>query len=105
MAATVLLFYKKNDQIVQVVGLKNKKTGAYLNAATVAVSMKDKDGATVLNSATLDYEAASNGVYSAIVQETFDAPAGKGYTLYVDAAQSGANLHIEAFVEVKIRRS
>jgi hypothetical protein len=100
----VLILYKDNDQIVQLTGLRNAKTLAYLNTATVTLSLKDSKGATVFADTPLDYEAGSNGNYSATIQESFDPTAGNRYLSIIDAVQGGATLHLEVWTKVAVRR-
>lgn len=90
-------------------GFRNDITGAYLNAATVTYSLIDVTGAAgqgagyVVASGSLAYEAASDGVYSAVLQSTDFAalPVGAKYRVVVTAAQSGidAKRSVEGYVQ------
>jgi hypothetical protein len=70
-SAHILL--KDNDMVLEVSGLQNKITGAYLNAAAVAVSLADAAGVAVTGQTwplALTYVAASDGVYRATLEES-----------------------------------
>jgi hypothetical protein len=102
-----LILYKKNDQYVEISGLADGLTAAYMNAATVTATLKARDGTNVtgLTNITLSYVAASDGVYRGQVAETFDPTAGGGYTLHIDATQGSTTAHLEIPVEIKIRKT
>lgn len=103
-----LTLYKLNDQYIQIEGLVDGLNSAsFFNAATVTATLKDRSGniVTGVNAVTLSYVAATNGNYRGAIQETFDPTAGGGYTLYIDAVQSGVVGHWEIKTEVKVRNS
>lgn len=61
-------FYISNDNVLTLVGLKNSVSGAYLNAATVTVTLMDSEGFEVAGEAwpvTMSYVASSDGNYRA----------------------------------------
>lgn len=66
--SNVKMFWVDNNMILEVADLKNKLTGAFLNAATVTATLRDAAGATIGGQSwplTLAYVASSNGVYRA----------------------------------------
>jgi len=104
--ATKLVLYNSNDQVVEVIGLKNNISGAYLNAAVVTATLKDPAGANVtgLTALPLTYVPASSGDYRGQVEETFNPTMRDGYTLHIDASEGGVVLHMEIPTRVEIRR-
>lgn len=67
---------KDADNTVSVVGLKNDRTGEYVNDATVKVTgVYDKAGALVAGGSfplTLDYVAASDGDYAGVLPQSLE---------------------------------
>lgn len=64
----ILILYQANDTIIEVAGLKNEVTGAFVNNATVNVTLLDSVGALVTGQTfplTLAYVAVSDAVYRA----------------------------------------
>lgn len=102
-----ITLYKVNDQVVEVTGLKNNVTGAFLNAATVTATLKDKNGNAVtgLSSLTLAFLAGTNGNYRGQVEQTFDPAPGRGYVLHIDSDEGGVVGHWEIPVIVEVRRT
>lgn len=94
------IIYNATDHILQVLGVKNKKTGDALNGAAVRVTLYETDGTTVLTGETwpltVPYVAASEGNYEVTLTEqlntenkdgglakiTIDAGAGLKTTFY-----------------------
>jgi len=97
-----ITFYKKNDQIIELSGLKDGLTGAYKASATVKATLKDSAGQSVtgITDLTMSYVSASSGIYRGIVTDAFDPQEGYNYLLIITAAESGADLRLEipAFV-------
>jgi hypothetical protein len=83
--------YPDNTQLVNIVGLKDKATGNFLDAATATATLIDQRGNPdpVLNGITLSYLPGSDGDYQGTVPATFAASLGGGYKLLVTAVQSG----------------
>jgi hypothetical protein len=102
MSAMVL--YKKNEQKIQYIGLKDD-TGAYVNNATMTANMLDLQGnaITEITNLNMAYVAASNGNYEGVVAATFDPPAGVGYICIIEARVGGSlKKHIEKPVIVEV---
>jgi hypothetical protein len=100
------ILFKSNDQVIEVFGLKNVLTGAFLNAATVTATLKNRSGQNVagLTDLPLNYVAGSNGDYRGQVEETFNPPQRDGYTLIIDAAEGGLVGHWEFPARVEARQ-
>ena len=67
--------YVENDNVITLVGLKNKVSGAWINDATVTVTLLDEYGTEVSGQswpATLSYVAASNGEYQATLEDVLN---------------------------------
>jgi len=102
-----LTLYKLNDQYIQLDGLADD-TGAFINSATVLGTLYDKQNHPVAGATALSftYVALSDGTYKAAIPETFDPPAGSGYSLDIDADDgAGTQGHWEIDVIVQIRKT
>ena len=112
-------FYVKNDQWVEWGPMIDGTTGitlgdgtvvavVYLNNLTGTATLQDSTGAPVafFNALALNYVAGSNGIYRALVEQTFNPPLGGGYKLVIDLVAAGAeprgdyHREIPAFVRV-----
>lgn len=79
-----------NDNCITLTGLFNKVTSAFVNDATVSVTIKN-DTATLVSAQAMPYVAGSDGIYQtvilstvvlgAVVTVTVDAVAGDGSVL------------------------
>lgn len=91
--------YKDNDNLIELDGLTNAATDAYLNSATVTLTkIMDSLGATVTGDTfpkSMSYVAASNGKYQASVDKLLALTAGAAYTAVIDASYSGIDGHWE----------
>jgi hypothetical protein len=94
--------YQNNDQWIEIDGLQDPISGNYLNAATVQATIVDKnnllkEGAGYqVAQVSLAYLTGSNGNYRGKLAQFVVAtlPVG-GYTLMIDASQTGVALHLE----------
>lgn len=80
--------YVDNDNIITLVGLKNKVSGAWINDATVTVTLQDEDGNEVSGQswpATLSYVSSSNGNYRATLEDVLNLLPDVEYTAEVTA--------------------
>lgn len=105
---TKITFFQLNDQYLELDGLADGITGAFVNGATVTASLYDPTGAAVstFTGIPLNYVAASSGVYRGQVPNTFDPLAlGGGYVLKIDAVNGAVKAHIEVSTIVAIRKS
>jgi hypothetical protein len=92
------ILYIKSDNLIEVQGLQNAISLAYLNGATVRVTLADaKTGTNIAGETwplTLDYFAASNGDYRAVLVDTLVVTEGQR-VLATITADAGAGLHRE----------
>lgn len=68
-----LVLYIENDNVLELVGLQDSVTDAYVNSASVSVTLIDQAGTTVSGETwplSLSYVAASNGTYRATLRDT-----------------------------------
>lgn len=82
-----------NTNVLQLEGLKNSLTGAFLNSATVTVTVKGPDGVNVSGETwplTMDYVTSSNGNYRGILAHSLPFTK-REYVAHVDA-NGGAGL-------------
>ena len=92
MAVEVL--YIENDNLLELDGLQNAATDAYVNGATVTVTLRDQEGTAVTGQtwpATMYYVANSNGKYRATLEDVLSLTSRKRYTAEIDA-DGGAGL-------------
>ncbi len=101
-----LIFYKSNDQVVEVSGLADGITGDYISSATLTASLYDRAGTVVpgLNAIPLVCTDPATGTYRGQVEETFNPTKGGGYTLKIDAEDGTTVLHLEIPVEIRVRK-
>lgn len=84
MAIQVL--YVSNDNLLTVDELYDAVAAAYLNAATVTVTLVDEDGSEVTGQSwptTLAYVAASNGKYRAVLEDALSLAKNQTYTAQI----------------------
>ncbi len=64
--------YISNDNVLELTGMQNSINAAYLNAATVTVTIVDASGTELTGQTwptTMSYVASSNGIYRAILED------------------------------------
>lgn len=80
------------DQNLTVTGLK-QPDGTFLNSATVEATIYEADGVTEVTGQswplTLSYQAASDGEYKGVINDTLNVVVGNYYYILVTATQSG----------------
>ncbi|KKK68278.1 hypothetical protein LCGC14_2945670 [marine sediment metagenome] len=82
------VIFNKNDNLLEVVGLKNVVTDTFINTATVTATLVDSKDVNVVGESwpiTLSYVAASDGLYQAILKDTMTLVSGGLYTAKIDA--------------------
>lgn len=91
--AAAEILYVGNDMILELRGLQRQDTAAYMNAATVTVTMKDSEGTTIAGSwpQAMGYVSSSNGVYRATLAYNMAVTENARYTATV-TADGGAGL-------------
>lgn len=97
-----------NTNVLDLIGLKEEITDAFINNAAVEVTIKDAEGTSVAGETwplAMDYVAASDGDYRAFVSEDLELSAGTRYVAYIDA-DGGANRfgHFEFHFKALARR-
>lgn len=97
-----------NTNVLELTGLKEEITEAFINNATVTVTIKDTDGNEVIGETwpfAMDYVAASDGDYRAFVSEDLELIANTRYIAYIEA-DGGANRvgHFEFHFKALARR-
>ncbi len=97
--------YKSNDNVVELNGVQNNVTSAYVNSSTnVTAKLQTLDGTELVAARTLTYIAASDGNY----RDTWDTAVissvaeGVHYLVYV-VAEGGLDLTIKHIVTVRER--
>lgn len=105
-----VLVSDQNDQIIEIDGLKNALTDAYMNDATVIASLFDSFGNPVAGATALSLNpvsASGTGVYRGILPATVNVPVGTGYVLKLDIQDSSQTYkaHLEISAEVITRRT
>lgn len=88
-----LFWWLDSDNQVSITGLIDRLDDSFVNDATVSCQMKDDAGTAKGSAFTLDYIAASDGVYKGIYPNTDadDLTAGQRYTLTITVADTGGN--------------
>lgn len=101
------VIFDQNDNLLEVIDLKNVVTDTFVNTATVTATLVDSEGVDVVGESwpiTLAYVAASDGLYQAILKDTLTLAPGDLYTAKIDA-DDGPNkvAHWEFPVRAKTR--
>ena len=92
MGVTPTNWYIGADNVVQLGGFQNAIDSTYLNAATVTCTIKDTSGNEVSGISwpvTLDYVAASDGIYRATIDKAITLTFGNIYYVEITATESG----------------
>lgn len=100
-------YYYKNDMIIEVNGLKNAISGAYVNDATVTVTMVDSAGSSVVGETwplSVGYVGGTDGIYRATLQDSLTLTVGNLYTAKVTAVGGGYQAYWETPLMVTYRR-
>lgn len=86
--SNVTILYVGNDTVLEVRGLKNEVTGAFLNAAAVTATLVDAEGDQVTGQSwpvTLAYVTGSDGLYRATLSYGMGLTSGGRYTAQITA--------------------
>ena len=88
-----LIVYVSNDNLVEIIGLQNAASDAYLNGATVTFTLKDSADAAVTGATTISmtYVSGSSGDYRGTLADTVSLTADAKYTCEI-TADGGAGL-------------
>lgn len=106
MAAFIVLV--ENDNVVELCGLRNPITGAFLNAATVDITITDSAGVEVTGETwplTISYVAGSDGIYRATLDKVLGFIAGQRYTAVINAVEGGLDAKWTLDYLAKVRDS
>ena len=101
------VIFDQNDNLVELNGLTNVQTGAFINSATVTGSLFDETGTVVpgADGFGLNYVTDSDGDYVGTLADSLTLNTNRFYTLVVDAdAGSGLKGHWEIEAIVRKRR-
>lgn len=84
------------DRVVTYGGMQNPITAAYINDGTVTCQIVDLAGTAVTPTGftwpvTLDYVAASDGIYRATIDKAIAITDGKSYFLEITATAAGVD--------------
>ena len=86
-----LVTYVANDNVLTLEGLQNAVTDAYINDATVTVTLYEADHSTEVTGETwpltMDYVSGSDGNYRATLADTLSLSANDRY--YADVSADG----------------
>ncbi len=95
-----------NDNLVRLIGLKRASTGAYINNATVTVTLKTLAGVDVSGVAwplTMAYVAASDGDYFVEIPAAAVITKNITYEAHVDLNEAGDVAHWEIRAKARVR--
>ncbi len=97
-----VIFYA-NDNLFELLGLKNAETGAFINTATVTLNLhKKSDDSLVAGAGPLNmtYRTASNGEYVATIPDTANVDRNERYIAKI-TADGGAGL--QGYWEIQVQ--
>jgi len=100
-----MIIYDNSDNLINVTGLKDLSTGAFLNGATVEATVNDASGSPVAGETwplSMPYVPGSNGDYQATLKDTLAVATGDELTALV-TADAGAGLHHEWIINISVR--
>lgn len=91
-----LTLYISNDNVLTLVGLQNSVSAAYLNAATVTVTLVDSEGTDIAGETwpvSMAYVASSDGNYRATLVDTLTGLTDADVVTAKVTADGGAGLN------------
>jgi len=91
----MMVAFVANTNILELRGLQTAVDDAYVNNATVTVTIKDDCGSNVAGQtwpATMTYVSASNGDYRVIVSSAVQIKAGKKYFAEISATGGASEI-------------
>lgn len=97
------IYFYRNDNLIELAGLKDELTEAFVNDATVTAVMKDAAGANVAGQSwplVMPYISGSDGIYRGVLDADLDLAVGDRVTVEVTITASGGR---EAFFAKKLR--
>lgn len=90
--STIHVLLIGNDSVLEIDRLKNEVSGAFLNAASAAVTLQDTAGTAVAGASwpkQLDYVTASDGLYRCTLPAALVLTANARYTALVEVSAAG----------------
>ena len=101
------VIYIGNDNLIQIVALKDVKTGQFVNSAVLKATLKDSAGVDVPGAINLplDYIVGSNGDYTGQLEDSVltDAADGAEYLCVIDSTTQ-PKYHAERVCVARKRR-
>lgn len=96
MANTNINLYEGNNSLqAEITGLQLKADQSFVNDATVNVTIYEEDGTTQVTGVSwpisMDYVAASDGIYRGIISHTSNIVNRSKYKVVVSATDTGGN--------------
>ena len=88
---SVVYFTPQNTQVIELDGLQDSESLAFVNDAAVSGTLIDDRGNPdpVFNNIPMLYQNATNGNYVGTVPDTFNALLGSGYRFVIQATAAG----------------
>ena len=83
-----LTIYEENDAYIEVKGLLNRTTGAFVEDAAMTVTLRTLAGAEVAGHtwpAAMAFVVGTNGVYRAMIPAALDVTQGTSYVAVIEA--------------------
>jgi len=101
------LYFYLNDNYIELVGLTDVATGAFVNTATVSTVLKDKlTGAEIAGQTwplSMPYVASSNGLYRATLKDSLTVTLGQELVAEV-TVNAGTDRQGFWFVDTRVER-
>ncbi len=102
------VIYNLNDNLLELIDLKDVVADTFVNTATVTVTLVDADDVEVVGETwplTMTYVIASDGLYRATLVDTLTLVVGGLYTAQIEVDDgSGRQAHWDFLVRVETRR-
>lgn len=102
----ISILYENNDMVLEIIGLKNVTTGAYINNATVSVTIYKEDGSQEANGTwplSMSYVANTRGNYRTVIGGYLDLTEGEKVDVVISANGSGIEAEFNCNVKIKKR--
>ncbi len=102
------VIFDLNDNLIELIDLKDLVSGNFANSATVTVTLVDKDDVEVVGETwplAMIFVPASDGLYRAILKDTLTLVVGSLYTAKIDVNDGlDRQAHWDFLVRAEIRR-
>jgi len=99
-------FLDLNDNCITLNALTNKLTEAFVNDATVTVTITDSDDIEIVSAQSMPYVASSDGIYRTVIASTVDlGDEGDEVTVVINGtAGDGSVYQAEGTTKIKGRK-